>query len=147
MSRRCDFMSHLAIKYIVSSSYWPPNSTFQFAYYDVSIFTENWLFLCRYWSIFLLKCWYIVLTETIALQIKWLHYPSFWHEVIMAYFLRLKVGMSDFLTFCVLFSMGHDNLVSKHGSTWHSRLSRAISPSYLGSMFNAEPWVWCSWDN
>ena len=33
-------------------SKWPPNSKFQFAYYDVSIFMENWLYLCKYWSIF-----------------------------------------------------------------------------------------------
>ena len=114
MSRRYDFMSHLTLNQLMTPSYRPPNSKFQFAYYDVSIFLENWLYLCKYWSIFF----------QILICSSWdnsLRMQSSRFSILTKASWRIfaiKGGMSIFHILRV-FSMGHD-FFSKLDSTFPS---------------------------
>ena len=98
----------------MTSSQWPPNSKFQFAYFDVSRCLENRLYLCKYWSLFfkILICsiWeYFLQTKStrffILTMVSWRIFA-------------IKGGMSIFHILHV-FSMGHD-FFSKLDSTFSS---------------------------
>ena len=84
------------------------------------------------------KFWY-VLAETYSLQMQ---YPRIFiltkHHGV---FLRLKEAC-QFFTFCV-YSLW--DMTFSQNWILHSRLSRAISPSFI--FVYAEHWVCCSWDN
>ena len=98
----------------MTSSKWPPNLKFQFAYYDVSIFMENWLYLCKYWSIFfkMLICssWDNFLQ--MQLLLSFILTKASWR------IFAIKGGMSIFHILRVI-SKGHD-FFSKLDSTFPS---------------------------
>ena len=96
-------MSHLTLNWLMTSSLWPPNSKFQFAYYDVIIFLENWLYLCKYWSIFIHILIWFSWDNSLQMQSPRIFILTKASWRIFA----IKGGMSIFYILRV-FLMGHD---------------------------------------
>ena len=121
----------------MTSSYWPPNSKFQFAYYDVSIFLENLLYLCKCWpSSYKFLC---VLAETIFYKCSCRDF-SFWQRHHGVFFLLKEA--CEFLTFCVY---SRRDMTFSQNWILHLHL-REQYLRHFGFVF-AELWVCCSWDN
>ena len=87
---------------------------FEFAYYDVSRFLENWLYLCKYWSIF----FQILICSTWEYSLQ-MQLPRYFILTMVSWrIFAIKGGMSIFHILRV-FSMGHD-FFSKLDSTFSS---------------------------
>ena len=134
MNRRYDFRFHLAINiYSWHHHNGLGTQNFEFSYYDVIIYMENWLYLCKMLIQFSFKFWY-VLPENILYKCSY-HDISFWqrHHGV---FLRLKEAC-QFFTLCV-YSLWDMTFFSKLVSTFSSfasNISVVLSSFTLSSEY------------